>query len=353
MTLVTAIGRQSVVALAALLLALRLQAADPAQLSRGADRAEVTTTVPSPSPLRAQGNRLVDAAGRTVRLRGVMLPDPSKVASAGHWTRERFQALRDLGANVVRIPVHPQHWKSDPDYLAKYLDPAVRWTGELGLYVILDWHSIGNVQTGYTPSVPELFCHTEAMTSDFWTRVASRYRETPHLICEVFNEPHNITAAEWREAATRLIATIRQQGARQLVLVGGLDYGRELGWVMGQPVSDPNVAYVSHIFPSHDHRGWDQWFGNVAARWPVVITEWGFMDENREKAGPRAYLAGDAAGYGRTLMTYLDQHGIGWVACWYDDEWQPAMLAKGGTRYTRNGEFIATELRRGRGRGGP
>jgi endoglucanase len=43
-------------------------------------------------------------------------------------------------------------------------------------------------------------------------------------------------------------------------------------------------------------------------------------------------------------MEYLDQRGIGWVACWYDNEWKPAMYEKGFEVLTSFGEFVLQGL---------
>jgi hypothetical protein len=302
-----------------------------------------------PSRLQTKGNRLVNGTAEIVHLKGLMIPDPARLAGEGRYTRALFETMRAAGANVIRIPVHPQFWAKDPDYLSHYLDPAVRWAGELGMYGILDWHSIGNELTGYAPQVPELFCHTDAMTTNFWVRLGSHFKDEPHIMFEIFNEPQNISAADWRDCANRLVRLIRAQGASQLCIVGGLEYGRKLDWVLREPVAGGNVAYASHIFPSHARSGWDRDFGNIAARYPVLITEWGFIDKKETPHPSDSYLSGDAGAYGEPLMSYLAERGIGWVACWFDDRWQPAMLLPGGSGFTRWGKFATAELKNSRG----
>ena len=309
---------------------------------------EPTANPHLPSRLKTRGNRIVDGNGEPIRFKGLMIPDPGRLAGEGRYTRALFETARATGANVIRIPVHPQFWAKDPDYLCHYLDPGVKWAGELGLYVILDWHSIGNEVTGYAPQVPELFCHTDAMTTNFWARVAARFKADPHVVFEVFNEPQNISATDWRRCSSRLVRVIRAQGAAQLIIVGGLNYGRELDWVLREPVAGDNLAYASHIFPSHAQSGWNHDFGNVAAHYPVVITEWGFIDQQETPHPPDHYLSGDASTYGHPLMSYLDERGIGWVACWFDEQWQPAMLLKGGSGFTTWGKYALRELKSGR-----
>ena len=72
-----------------------------------------------------------------------------KLARAGRWSRELFEEVADWGANVVRLPVHPVAWRArGRDGYFRLLDPAVVWASELGLYLMIDWHSIGNLQSG-------------------------------------------------------------------------------------------------------------------------------------------------------------------------------------------------------------
>ena len=95
--------------------------------------------------LRVAGNRLVDEAGAPVVLRGVSFSDPDRLEQAGQWNRAYFEAAQAWNANVVRFPVHPRAWRArgEEDYL-RLLDQGIAWATDLGMYVIIDWHSIGN-----------------------------------------------------------------------------------------------------------------------------------------------------------------------------------------------------------------
>src|SRR5688572_33138652 len=95
--------------------------------------------------IAVQGNRFVNPAGETVVFRGLALADPAALLDRGQWGRRYFEEARKWKANVVRIPVHPTDWRrlGEAAYL-KMLDDAVQWSGELGMYVIIDWHTIGN-----------------------------------------------------------------------------------------------------------------------------------------------------------------------------------------------------------------
>ena len=47
----------------------------------------------------------------------------------------------------MRIPVHPVAWRGrTPAKYLQLLDQAVQWCTDLHMYVIIDWHSIGNLK---------------------------------------------------------------------------------------------------------------------------------------------------------------------------------------------------------------
>jgi len=295
-----------------------------------------------PSRLYARGSRIVDADGSTILLKGLMPADPARLRSKGKFDQEFFSEMAATGANVIRIPVHPGRWVRDEDYLWRYLDPVVAWAGESDTYVMIDWHYIGNVATGAGPEMPDIDAQPKDLTLEFWRVTARYFRDAPNVAFEIFNEPQSIGAEEWRANAMEIIRAIREQGASQLVIVGGIDYGKDLSWAVQAPIDDPNVVYASHIYPAHPSTSWPYWFGSVAEEYPVLVTEWGFMDENGDPSA--SYLAGDQTTYGDPLLEYLNARSIGWVACWYDDKWLPPMFTEGWKSRTRYGQFVLQQL---------
>lgn len=296
-----------------------------------------------PSLLKVSENHIFNTDGHEIILKGVMTPDPAVLERRDKFDKEFFQGIQKINANVIRIPVHPEEWVKDKDYLWRYLAPIVNWAGEMNMYVIIDWHYIGNVATGAGSEMPDIDREPKALTLEFWRLIATYFRDAPNVIFEIFNEPQSIEAIDWHKNASDIVQIIREQGAEQMIIVGGIDYGKDLSWVVENPINAENIAYASHIYPSHSSYSYDDWFGIVAAKYPVLITEWGFMDENSNE-GP-SYLSGDEESYGNPFLKYLDDRDIGWVACWYDDEWLPPMFTQGWTGYTNYGDFIIKELK--------
>lgn len=295
-----------------------------------------------PSPLSAAGNVLVNADGQAVVLRGLMPADPAALARKGRFNRAFFDGMAASGANVIRLPVHPERWERDPDYLWRYLDPAVTWNGENGVYTIIDLHFIGDIGIDRSAQMPDIRTLSQDFAVAFWRQVASYFKDTPHIIFEIFNEPAEIPAEDWQANAQILVDVIRATDAQQLIIVGGVEYSRDLSWVLNMPIADDNIAYASHIYPAHSQYNWDRWFGSISEKYPVVMTEWGWMES--DPSGAQGYLVGSQKTYGEPLLAYLDQGGIGWVACWYDDEWKPVMFEKGTEQPTPFGRFVLQKL---------
>lgn len=297
-----------------------------------------------PPALHASGNQLIAPAGLPVRLRGVMIPDPYRLDGERRFNEDLIAEIQATGANVIRVPVHPENWQNDQDYLWRYLDPLVTWAGDAGLYVIIDLHFIGNIASGAGSQMPDLDQPAATFADGFWTQVAGYFHTAPHVLFEIYNEPADISTSDWRESAAHLVGLIRAQKARQPVIVGGVEYSRDLSWVMENPLEDDNLAYAAHIYPAHDEHFWPLWFGDVAGRYPVLITEWGYLDA--ETIDGPDYLSGSQQSYGEPLLAYLDTLGTGWVACWYDDEWLPPMFNPGRGSLNKYGQWVLGKLAR-------
>ena len=243
--------------------------------------------------LRVLGNRLIDAQGATVQLRGVNYSgfefvavqgwspaDPSG-AQAGQGGGPKWSAIRAWKANAVRIPLNEASWLGyrcvDTGGLSHNPDPGGNYVASVqaqvdqataaGLYVIVDlhWSAPGD-------SCPML--QTQMANADhsiaFWTSVATRFKAYPNVVFELFNEPFmdfdfsgdawsylmqgsggsfsgypaSGTSGVWKDikqpwaiaSYQAMIDAVRATGARNVVLVGGLSYAQDLsGWLSHRP----------------------------------------------------------------------------------------------------------------------
>lgn len=296
------------------------------------DSSQLSKKLPA---VRVQGNRFVDDTGAVVVFQGVSIADPDKLVRDGQWKRGLFEAISAWGANVVRLPIHPAAFRGiGPNEYFELLDQAAIWATELSLYVIVDWHSIGNLVTG-------LFQHpmyetTRQETYELWRSVAFRYRDVPAFaLYELFNEPtvYNGTLGaasweQWKAINEELIDIIRAHENTAIPLVAGFNWAYDLSPVAKSPIGRPSVAYVSHPYPQKVEppfeEKWDKTFGFVASKYPLIATEIGYMPP--DAPGAHVPVKNDGT-YGPLITDYLARKGASWVAWCFHTDWAPPLIA--------------------------
>ncbi|HEU5078865.1 MAG TPA: cellulase family glycosylhydrolase [Opitutaceae bacterium] len=300
--------------------------------------------------VRVEKNKFVNEAGETILFRGVSVADPDLLEYEGHWNKQLFQQVKNLGATIVRLPVHPAGWRArTPEKYIQLLDQAASWCTELGLYVIIDWHSIGNLRTGLYQN--PMYDTDRRETFAFWRAIARHFGQH-HTVAfyELFNEPTSFNGtlgranwSDWRETNEELIALVRANGGAGIPLVAGFDWAYDLTPIIEDPVRAPGIAYVAHPYSNKRSQPWEpKWeedFAFAARRFPVVATEIGFDLRSGETINDDHYA--------NRVTRFLESHGISWLAWVYDPTWWPAML-KSWDHYELSapGEFFKTALQR-------
>ena len=291
--------------------------------------------------IKVEGNRFVNDKGDTVIFHGLAIADPDKIENQGHWNKEIFQKAKDLGTMIIRIPVHPVSWRDrTPRNYLKLLDQAVEWCTELGMYIDIDWHSIGNLEEGLFQDPMYVTSLTE--TYNFWRTIASHFRGVNTIaFYELFNEPTsfrgqlgNVTWDKWKEINENLIKLIRAYDDTKIPLVAGFDWAYDLTPLHEEPLDAEGIGYVVHPYP-HKRTPpyvpkWEEDFGFAADKYPVVATELGFT------------LPDQAAdlNYGKTIMKYFKEKGMSWIWWVFDPNWEPAMFESWKNyKLTFNGKF--------------
>ena len=294
------------------------------------------------------GNSFVNESGETMIFQGVNIRDPHNLEKEGHWTRSHFEEAKAWGANVIRLPIHPPSWRSRgiEGYLI-LLDQAVEWARELGLYLILDWHSIGNLKM-------EMFQHEMYITSveettAFWSTLAEKYADEPVvLMYELYNEPTisgdnfgEMTWQEWKNINEEIITVIRSKHPGSIIGVAGFNWAYDLTPIKDAPINATGIAYISHPYPEKREAPWEaKWeedWGYVAEKYPVFLTEVGYALPDEE--GAHIPVNGDEV-YGNALVKYTKEKGISWVVWCFDPDWSPFMFTDWDYTPTRQGAFF-------------
>ncbi len=273
-------------------------------------------------------NRIIGPNGRPFVVHGVDRPSLEWSPTGDHLSAQDFQHMRAWGANTVRIPLDQDFWLSTScRYSAGYagrVAQAVHWAEAAGLVVILDlhWSDEGQDQTGACSVTPgqQVMADTNSLT--FWRQVAAEFRNDPRVWFELYNEPHDVSWQVWRDGGPvtdgkthlqwtvvgmqQLYDAVRAEGARNLVVVGGLNWAYDLRGLPQYALDGYNIAYAVHPY---DYAGkqpadWTTDFGFAARTWPVIATEFGEFDCQTH--------------YVDAFLSYAAKMGIGWTAwAWY------------------------------------
>lgn len=292
---------------------------------------EKKSTIKALPALNVKGNVFTNDKNEVVVLRGLSFSDPDKLEKEGHWNLRFFQEAKSWGATIVRFPVHTYTWRyrGEEEYLL-LLDQGVKWATELGMYVIIDWHAIGNMVSDKYPHFN--YATNWKETVDFWKKIAKRYKgNTTVAFYELFNEPTDqglpISWEAWRPMMEELIDEINVVDDQKIYLVAGMNWAYLLDETIENPVDRSNVAYVTHPYPQKRDQPWEaKWdvdWGHVAEHYPIVATEFGYVVEGSR--GEHVPVIGDET-YGKAIIDYFDKLGVSYTVWCFDPHWSPALL---------------------------
>ncbi|HTN63128.1 MAG TPA: cellulase family glycosylhydrolase, partial [Devosia sp.] len=309
-----------------------------------------------PAPrIDIDGNRLT-WNGQDLRLRGVAMGDPVYIR-AGRSLSDYAVVAQDWAANCVRISVHPGHWRYDPVQMAALLDADVQAARAQGLFVVIDWHAIGFPGL-YQPVPPpewglteDAYLSTIEDAAGFWQAMARAYGNDPAIVFELWNEPvgnarHWLSnGAYWQDfqPAWAELSTAIRAIADNIILCAGGRWAHDLTGAAALPMEDKRTAYAWHVYPNEDRHDPDRWFkslAGLAARKPIIVTEWGFLPDGSGD------LAGGIDSFATPFVTtVLDGLGLGHTAWCYSSGAMPALLAADGASPSAYGAFVQTQLR--------
>ena len=302
--------------------------------------------------VKVEGNKFIGPDGNELVFRGFCLADPVKLVREGKWNERLFAEAAGWGANVVRFAVHPSNLNSlgwEETFAA--MDQGIEWAKQHGMYVIMDWHSIGNLKEERFTS--PMYNTTWDETLKFWSTVAERYKDEPVVaLYELFNEP-TVTApgvggctwTEWKGMQERIIDTIRAINPRAVCLCAGFNWAYDLTQVATEPIDRPNIAYVSHPYPMKRSEPWEaQWeedFGYVADTYPVICTEIGYCLAD-EPGAHIPVMSTDV--YGEHITEYFEKKGISFTVWCFDTNWAPMLISDWDFTPTTSGRFFKAYL---------
>lgn len=268
--------------------------------------------------LGTKGSCIVNEDGQPITLQGVSIADPEhleKKRGAGSALKIFDEAVA-FGATVIRIPMHKgedEGWglSSGADaYFETYIDPLVQRAQELGVYIIIDMHFIGDY-------MPEL-----GLALDVWRVASQRYGDTQNAIFEIFNEPTFPDSwSTWKnEFVLPVMEVIRRDAPQTLVIVGSPHWSVHVADALNDPVDAGPVAYTAHVYPEIPADEIKKNYHQLAGQLPLFVTEWGFNESSEYP------LRGTRQNFGEATVKWMNDHGISWTAWIFDNTWGQSMF---------------------------
>lgn len=312
-------------------------------------------TTPAITGLKVQGNRIVNGDGRTIRLLGFNHSGAEYACIEG-WgifdapakTRISPAVVQAMatwkGANTVRIPLNEQCWLGlgvsatygGADYQRAIKD-LVALLNRSGFVVVLDLH---RTAPGTGRSMKQEQMPDRDHSVEFWRQVAATYKDNSSVIFDLFNEPAPFGALDtsqawrcWRDGGctltsvntgaaytaagmNELIRAIRNAGAKNIVLAGGLHWAEVLTQWLAYKPDDPlhNVAASFHAYSRNSYCYspicYDRDLAQVTTQVPLFVGEVG-SDQVNDAC--KLSSVGNT-GFSKSTFDWLDNHGGSYTA---------------------------------------
>ena len=236
---------------------------------------EEGTPLDNHGALSVKGTDIVDKNGEKYQLRGVSthgiawFPD--------YINKDAFQTLRDdWGANMIRLAMYTDEGggyctDGDKDKLKGLVSDGVDYATELGMYVIIDWHVLHDLDPNKNIDEAKLF----------FEEMSSKYEDQDNVIYEICNEPNGSTTwDDIKKYAEVIIPIIRKNDKDAIIIVGTPTWSQDVDTVIPDPITgQENIMYAVHFYAAtHKENIRNKAKDALDAGIPVFISEFSICD---------------------------------------------------------------------------
>jgi hypothetical protein len=285
-----------------------------------------------PTAVKVKGKRLVNASGLPVQFRGVnravfesRCTYDDTGFNDGPVDQASVSAMKSWKINAVRVTLNDQCWLGvnglpEGGNAAAYRKAVLAYISLLrknGMYVMPVVEVFGpddqkSTQIDYMPAKNHMLA--------FWRSLAAALKKDPEVVFDPvtevamaeWNNPHPDPPGQWncwlrgctidsvydkqpRFAAAglqSLVSAIRSTGAKQPIVLGGIDYNADLSQLLTHLPNDPANQLVAsgHIYDFVQGKDVDAFFHDqlepISKKMPVILGELG---ERKCDSGTAAY----------------------------------------------------------------
>jgi aryl-phospho-beta-D-glucosidase BglC (GH1 family) len=229
--------------------------------------AQSTTPLAANGRLKVVNRQLTNESGRGIQLRGMSTHGLQWFDQC--YTQASVQALAtDWGADVLRAAMYVDEggYLNNQSGLRAKINQIVDWTGQAGMYCIIDWHVLnpGNPNDRLSYAI------------DFFRTMAQTHAGKKNVIYEICNEPNGVSWGQIKSYADQVIPVIRQYEPEAIILVGTPNWCQRPQDVLSDPLTGANaynVIYTFHYYAASHFFQSD--INSVVGSLPLFCSEWG------------------------------------------------------------------------------
>jgi endoglucanase len=258
--------------------------------------------------------KIVNEKGEQVMLRGV---NSHHIFSWGYlYDYNNLKTLKETwGVNIFRIAMYT-HPEEEGYVKNKYLKDEVKRIVdlciELDLYVIIDWHILHD-------NNPRTY---EKEAIEFFDIMSKEYADVPNVLYEICNEPSGKDVT-WDKVikpyAENLIATIRKNSPKSIIIVGTANWSKDTESVIKNPLKHDNITYAVHTYLGKDIYTVEDYIKlAIKEKLPIIITECAPTDGSGD-----GYLYFEQY---KKWVAYLEENNLSWMVWQLSDKFESSSL---------------------------
>ena len=216
--------------------------------------------------LRIEGNKILDKNGNQIALHGMSLFWSQWIGK--YYNYDCIKWLRDdWKCTVIRAAMavdEQDGYLINPHIELSKVRKVIDACIELGIYVIVDWHS--HHAEDYV---------TEAKS--FFSQIANLYGDKPNIIYEIYNEPLQIS---WKDVvkpySIEVVEAIRAVDPDNIIIVGTPTWSQDVDVAANDPLNFSNIVYALHFYAgTHKQSLRDKVTTALNKGVALFISEWG------------------------------------------------------------------------------
>jgi len=248
----------------------------------------------------ATSNKICDKNGNLFQLRGVSTHGINWDISFPYLDFDSFKSARDvLNANAMRLAMYTSDYYGYADGAGalsttsqeeirkslKYrVDKGVEITKALGMYCIVDWHILNDLN-------PQRY---KEHAKEYFAYVSDRYKDYDHILYEICNEPNGGTSwADIKSYALEIIPIIRANDPDAIIIVGTPTWSQEVDKPAADPILEKdvnnasdssalasNVMYTIHFYAATHGDNYLNVVKNTNGSIPIMCTEFSMCESS-------------------------------------------------------------------------